>query len=171
AAILVLASAFTSALTAAFGVGGGVAMLVLMGLFVPVASLIPVHGAVQLGSNTGRTWHQRRHVRLAVAAPFVLGTVAGAIAGVYLVVQLPDAALKLILGSFILILTWTKIPGMEGLGRAGLALASAVIAVIGMLVGATGPLVSVLFARFFADDRRALVATHAAGMTAQHLAK
>ena len=59
ALLLVVASFFTSALTAAFGVGGGVAMLALMGLFVPVAALIPVHGTVQLGSNTGRAWHQR----------------------------------------------------------------------------------------------------------------
>ena len=67
AALLVVASSFTSALTAAFGLGGGIAMLALMGLFVPVAALIPVHGAVQLGSNTGRAWHQRANVRMDVA--------------------------------------------------------------------------------------------------------
>ena len=39
------------------------------------------------------------------------------------------------------------------------------------MVGATGPLVAVLLAKFFDNDRRALVATHAAGMTAQHLLK
>ena len=102
AGLLVVASFFTSALTAAFGVGGGVAMLALMGLFVPVASLIPVHGAVQLGSNTGRAWHQRAFVRLDVAAPFIAGSVIGAIGGAFLVVQLPDALLKLMLGSFVL---------------------------------------------------------------------
>ena len=74
ATLLVVASFFTSALTAAFGVGGGVAMLALMGLFVPVAALIPVHGAVQLGSNTGRAWHQRANVRMDVAIPFVVST-------------------------------------------------------------------------------------------------
>ena len=100
--LLIVASFFTSALTAAFGVGGGVAMLALMGLFVPVASLIPVHGAVQLGSNTGRAWHQRAFVRMDVAAPFIAGSVVGAIGGAFLVVQLPDALLKLMLGGFIL---------------------------------------------------------------------
>ena len=171
AALLGLASSFTSATTAAFGVGGGVAMLALMGIFVPVASLIPVHGAVQLGSNTGRAWHQRAFVRLDVAVPFIAGAVAGAAAGVFLVVQLPDTVLKLVLGAFILVLTWARIPGIERLSRAGLALASAAIAVLGMLVGATGPLVSVLFCAIFANDRKALVATHAAAMTAQHLLK
>ena len=76
AIILVTASFFTSALTAAFGVGGGVFMLALMGLMVPVAALIPVHGAVQLGSNTGRAWHQRARkgvgVLLVVTGVFAL---------------------------------------------------------------------------------------------------
>ena len=171
AALLVVASFFTSALTAAFGVGGGVAMLALMGLFVPVAALIPVHGAVQLGSNTGRAWHQRAHVRLDVAAPFVAGSLIGAAAGVFLVVQLPDAVLKLVLGIFIIAVTWAKIPGIEGLGRAGLAAGSAALALLTMLVGATGPLLAAFFSQILSGDRKALVATHAAGMTVQHALK
>jgi uncharacterized protein len=73
AVLLIVASFFTSALTAAFGVGGGIAMLALMGLFIPGAALIPVHGAVQLGSNTGRAWHLRVHVRRDIFAPFIAG--------------------------------------------------------------------------------------------------
>lgn len=171
AILLIVASAFTSALTAVFGVGGGLAMLALMGLFVPVASLIPVHGAVQLGSNTGRAWHQRAFVRMDVAKPFIAGSVLGAVAGVFLVVQLPDAALKIVLGAFIIFLTWVKIPGMDRLSKAGLGVASVGIAVLSMLVGATGPLVAVLFAKFFENDRKALIATSAVAMTTQHLLK
>lgn len=168
AALLVVASFFTSALTAAFGVGGGLAMLALMGLFVPVAALIPVHGAVQLGSNSGRTWHQRANVRLDVAMPFIAGSVVGAIAGVFLVVQLPDAALKIVLAAFIIAITWVKIPGLATLGRIGMAAASAVLALITMFVGATGPLLSPILAQILPNDRKALVATHGAAMTVQH---
>jgi uncharacterized protein len=168
AALLVVASFFTSALTAAFGVGGGLAMLALMGLFVPVAALIPVHGAVQLGSNSGRAWHQRANVRMDVAVPFIAGSIVGAVVGAYIVVQLPDAILKLVLGLFIIAVTWTKIPGIDSLGRAGLALASAVLALTTMFVGATGPLLSSVFAQIFPNDRKALVATHGAAMTVQH---
>lgn len=171
AALLVVASTFTSALTAAFGIGGGIAMLVLMGLFVPVAALIPVHGAVQLGSNSGRAWHQRGFVRMDVAKPFIIGSLFGAVLGVFLVVQLPDAWLKLILGGFVILLTWAKIPGIHRLTKADLAVASVGIALLSMLVGATGPLVAVLFARFFENDRKALVATSAVAMTTQHLLK
>jgi uncharacterized membrane protein YfcA len=171
AVLLVVASFFTSALTAAFGVGGGVAMLTLMGLFVPVAALIPVHGAVQLGSNTGRAWHQRAHVRHTIFLPFVAGSLVGAVAGAMVVVQLPDAVLKLVLGAFIIAVTWAKIPGFERLGHAGIAIGSGVTALITMFVGATGALLSAFFAQIIPDDRKALIATHAAGMTIQHFLK
>ena len=171
ALLLVVASFFTSALTAAFGVGGGVAMLALLGLFVPVAALIPVHGAVQLGSNSGRAWHQRRSVRRDILLPFVAGSLVGAVAGALVVVELPDAPLKLLLGVFIIAVTWARIPGFGALGRAGLAIGSAVTALVTMFLGATGPLLSAFFAQIIPDDRKALVATHAAGMTLQHALK
>ena len=171
AALLVVASFFTSALTAAFGLGGGIAMLALLGVFVPVAALIPVHGAVQLGSNTGRAWHQRAHVRTDIFGPFLAGSLLGAAAGAAMVVQLPDAALKVVLGLFIIAVTWARIPGFDRLGRAGLAIGSAVTALVTMFVGATGPLLSAFFAQILPDDRKALVATHAAGMTIQHFLK
>ena len=171
ALLLVAASFFTSALTAAFGVGGGIAMLALMGLFVPVAALIPVHGAVQLGSNTGRAWHQRAHVRRDIFAPFLAGSLVGAVAGAAVVVQLPDALLKLVLGGFVIAVTWARIPGFDRLSAAGLAVGSAVTALATMFVGATGPLLSAFFAQLMPNDRKALVATHAAGMTVQHFLK
>lgn len=171
AVFLILASFFTSALTASFGVGGGTVMILLLGFFIPVAALIPVHGAVQFGSNTGRAWYQRAHVRRDIFTPFAMGSVVGAIAGAFLVVQLPDEALKLFLGAFIIVVTWARIPGIESLGRAGLAAGSIVLALLNMFVGATGPLLTSFFAQFMAGDRKALVATHAAAMSVQHLLK
>jgi uncharacterized membrane protein YfcA len=168
ALLLVVASFFTSALTASLGLGGGMVMLALMGIVFPVAAVIPVHGAVQLGSNSGRAWVQRASIRRDVAMPFAAGSVFGAIAGVFLVVQLPDAALKLVLGAFILILTWGSFPWIARLSRAGLSVASALLALISMFVGATGPLVSPVLARFLEGDRKGLVATHAAVMVVQH---
>ena len=154
ALLLVVASFFTSALTAAFGVGGGVAMLALMGLFIPVAALIPVHGAVQLGSNSGRAWHQRAHVRRDIFGPFLAGSLVGAVAG-----------------AFVIAVTWARSPGFDRLSGAGLAVGSAVTALVTMFVGATGPLLSAFFAKLMPDDRKQLVATHAAGMTIQHFLK
>ncbi len=171
ALILIAASFFTSALTAAFGVGGGIAMLALMGVFLPVAALIPVHGAVQLGSNTGRAWHQRAGIRWPMLWPFLAGAVIGGAAGAFLAVELPDAPLKIILGLFVIIVTWAKVPGFDRLSAAGLVVGGAVISALTMLLGATGPLFSAFFGRVISDDRKSLVATHAAGMTMLHTLK
>ena len=171
AAFLIFASFFTSALTAAMGLGGGVAMLALLGIFIPVAALIPVHGAVQLGSNTGRAWRQRENVRWSVAGPFIAGSFVGAAIGAFVVVQLPDAVMKIVLGAFIVLITWVSIPGFDRIGKAGIAVGSTVLAVLSMMLGATGPLLNAMLAQLFPGDRKGLVATHAAGMTVQHSLK
>lgn len=174
ALLLVAASLLTSALTAAFGLGGGVAMLAVLGLVLPVAALIPLHGAVQLGSNAGRAWHRRADIDRAMALPFVAASLLGAAAGVLLVLRLPDAPLKLLLGLFVLAMAWLPPPRPSAAARpgaAGLYAGSALIALVTMVVGATGPLLAALLGRRFADDRRRLVATHAAGMTVQHALK
>jgi len=171
ASLLVLASFFTSALTAVFGIGGGVAMLALLGLFVPVAALIPVHGLIQLGSNTGRAWHQRHHIVRGIASPFIVGSLCGVVIGAFFVLRFPDAVLKLALGLFVIAMTWTKFPGAARIGRAGLVAGSALLAFLSMLFGATGPLFAAAFSQLITDDRKALIATQAAGMTVQHALK
>lgn len=168
ASLLVVASFFTSATTAALGLGGGVMMLALMGLFLPVAALIPVQGLVQLGSNTGRAWVQRAHVRLDLMQPFVLGSVVGAIVGGLTVVQLPDQAMKIVLGLFILFITWFKMPGLAKLQGLALAAVSGAIAMLSMFLGATGPLMVSVLSALIPQDRKALVATSAAAMTVHH---
>ena len=168
AVALIVGSFFTSALTAAFGVGGGVAMLALMGLALPVSVLIPVHGAVQFGSNVGRAWHQREHISRRITKPFLIGSVIGALAGVYFVVSLPDAVMKTLLGFFVLVSIWAKIPAFDRLKSAGIAVGSAIIAFLSMLVGASGPMLSAFFSKLFPDDRKEMVATHAAGMSLHH---
>ncbi len=171
AGVLIVASFFTSALTAAFGVGGGLAMLALMGMVMPVAVLIPVHGVVQLGSNTGRALHQRAHIRWALFGPFVIGAAAGSLAGGAVVLELPDALLKIVLGVFVVVITWTKIPGFARLTHAGLVAGGAVIGLITMFLGATGPMIAAFLNQAIADDRKAVVATHAMLMLTLHALK
>jgi uncharacterized protein len=171
ALFLILASTFTSAMTAAFGVGGGIAMLVLLGLFLPVAALIPVHGVVQLGSNAGRAWRLRAHVIPGAMLPFALGGIFGAIAGGPFVVAFPDAVLKVALGLFVIALTWLKLPPVPASrSPAVFGLGGMVTTALSMFLGATGPLVAALMGRAF-DERRQVVANSAVAMTAQHLLK
>jgi uncharacterized protein len=117
--LLIGISFLTSALTAAFGIGGGVAMLGALAGTVPPAMVVAVHGIVQLGSNMGRVIIQRSHVLWRPTLIFSLGSVVGAIAGAALFVNLPERLLLALLGIFILIMTWIpkpKIPGLESTG-------------------------------------------------------
>jgi uncharacterized protein len=168
AAGLIVASFFTSALTAAMGLGGGVVLLALMAIVMPAATLIPVHGVVQLGSNVGRAWKQRAHISLTIIWPFVIGSLIGAAIGALTVITLPDAAMKIIIAVFILVTAWTKIPGLDRLSKGGIALGSSIIALASMLIGASGPLLNGFFAQLFPGDRKRLVATAAAGMSLHH---
>ncbi len=168
AVLLIIVSFFTSAVTASFGIGGGVMMLALMGLFIPVAALIPVQGLVQFGSNAGRTFVQRAHVNRSFLKPFLAGSVVGAAIGAVTVVQLPDALMKIVLGAFILFITWGKVPGVKTPTGKGLGIASAIIAFLSMFLGATGPLLASVVAAMIPGNRKAVVATSAAGLIVQH---
>src|SRR3546814_4995430 len=91
AAVLVGTIFRTSALTAAMGLGGGVAMLAVLSLGLPVTSVLPVHGVVQMGSNGGRVIIQRRHLVAPVLLWFALGSAAGVALGASVVLSIPDA--------------------------------------------------------------------------------
>lgn len=174
AGLLVVAAFFTSALTAAFGIGGGVALLALMTYAMPVAALVPVHGAVQLSSNTGRAFVLRAFADWRAILPFIAGSAVGAGIGASFVVQLAEALLQLLLAVFILIVTWTKLPPLPqtrpGLVSAVFAGGGALNGFATMFVGATGPLTALFFEKAFAD-RRIYSASHAGAMVAQHAFK
>lgn len=167
--MLVIASAATSFLTAAAGIGGGIALLAVMAALMPPAVLIPVHGVVQIGSNAARTIIMLREVRYAIFYPFAVGSVIGSAAGGLFVVQLPPSVLQIALSLFIFWSAWFKPPatpaGSLMLGGTGL-----VSSFLTMFFGATGMFVSAML-KTMKLDRLAHVATHSICMTAQHVVK
>ena len=170
AIFLLLASAVTSMLTAVLGAGGGVLLLVLMASWMPPAAIIPVHGMIQLGSNTGRAVLTRRHIDWKVIAAFAPGVIAGAALGAWLLVNLPAHLWQLSIALFVLYLCWgPKLP-KASFGSVGIFIASAVTSFVSLFVGATGPLVAA-FIKQIHQDRFKTVATFAAAMTLQHAPK
>lgn len=162
------ASFGTSFVTAAFGLGGGVLMLGVLALVLPPTVVIPVHAAVQLGSNAGRVALMRRDMRLDLVRPFVAGSAIGAAAGGLVAVQLPPALWQTALGLFIIWSAWARLPT---LAKPGAMLTTGVVSTfLSMFFGATGPMVAAVL-KPQALDRLAHVATHAACMTCQHLLK
>lgn len=167
AGILVFTSFFTSALTAALGLGGGVAMLAIMGTGLPIASLLPVHGIVQLGSNFGRTVIQRNFVNWSLVGWFFVGSAVGVAVGGPVAVMIPDLAAKLTLALFILWSVHGKKPKPERVSRRYFVAGGAITSIGTMIVGATGPLVAALLAAR-GLTKQPLIATHATCMVVQH---
>ncbi len=141
-----------------------------MTYIVPIAALIPVHGLVQLGSNTSRSYVQRDNIDWKIVRLFLFGSIFGALAGPMLVVQLPSSILKALLGLFILAVIWAKLPKIENPSPIFVSLGGLITTFATMFVGATGPLVAVFLSRVFSEHRK-MVATHGMTMTVQHLLK
>jgi uncharacterized protein len=170
ATLLILISFFTSALTAAFGIGGGVAMLGALAGTVPPNVIVAVHGVVQLGSNIGRAFLQKEHANWPIIGKFLIGAIIGVGLGAWLFVSLPERILLGLIGVFILVMVWVPKPRIPGLAASGLILGGVVSSVLTMFVGATGPFVQALLLPFNLD-RKGLIANQAVMMAMQHALK
>lgn len=170
AAIVIFSSFFTSALTASFGLGGGLALLAIMGALMPPAAVIPVHGVAQLGSNTSRLILQWNSVVWPIVLWFMAGSILGAAVGARLYVEIPEWLLKALIGAFVLATVYGPKPkGFSPGGKTYFATGAA-SALLSMFVGATGPIAAAMFgvARL---DKLKTIATHAGAMAAQHALK
>src|SRR5690554_1256258 len=145
--VLIATAGLTSAMTAAFGIGGGVLLLAVMSMILPAAAIIPLHGLVQLGSNANRAALTAAHIRWRVVAWFAPGVVLGALLASLLLVELPTVVLQLSIAGFILLLCWG--PGIPAVatGALGTFIAAICTTFISHFVGATGPLVAAFIKR------------------------
>ncbi len=169
--LLLASSLLTSMLSAAFGLGGGVALLAIMTLFLPITSVIPLHGVIQAGSNLSRLALLLQYVDWRTVTAFTLGTLLGVAAGSLVLIELPTGLPELILGLFIV---WT-LSGLQprlatGRRQAALTLGGVGTGFATLFVGATGPLVAAVL-RILRLQRHRHVATFAACMVLQHLTK
>ena len=172
AIILIVAALLTSMLSGVVGMGGGVVLLGVMASVLPAASVVPIHGVVQLGSNLTRTLVFLKHVNWRIFryyAPFmVLGM------GLATLVWSGDnlSAFKPFIGLFIIAFlisrrykpAWRNPPiliyPVLGLCTGFLAL----------FVGATGPFIAPFFLRDDLD-KEGVIATKAVCQSAGHVMK
>ena len=151
----------TSTLTALIGAGGGTALLLVMLWFVPAASVVPVHGCIQLASNTARVVLFRRHMHWPVIIRFVIPMPAGVYFGLQLYGMLDQSALQLVIAGFVLLSLLVRVPG-DVAGRAFPAWAylpaGFLIGGANMLVGVLAPVLGAIL-RFERLDKERTVGT------------
>ena len=168
--LLVLIAAATSTLTAITGIGGGMLLIAIMPGFLPAAAIVPVHGAVQLFSNSSRAFFGWRFIRWEFVLAFIGGAIIGGLLAAGITLEINLEYTPLLIAAYILFTVWG--PGLEfkrplkgefvviGMLQTGLS----------MIVGATGPMGQATLLRRDLN-RDALVVTAAFMMTFTHLIK
>lgn len=102
-AVLSGAAFCTSALTAVVGAGGGTALIAIMVQVLTPAAAIPVHGAVQLASNTTRIYLLWQHMHWPIIARFALAMPLGVWLGLAVFQGLTAEGIQILIGCFVLI--------------------------------------------------------------------
>ena len=168
--LLILVALATSTLTAVAGIGGGMILIAFMPGLLPAAAIIPVHGIVQLFSNSSRAFFGWRNIHWGFTTAFVAGSFVGGSIAADVTTEINLEYIPLLIAAYILLTVWgpklqfKKTPRGEfftiGLLQTGLS----------MIVGATGPLgQAAMLAKGLQRD--ALVVTGAFMMTFTHLIK
>ncbi|MES2640139.1 MAG: sulfite exporter TauE/SafE family protein [Myxococcota bacterium] len=161
----------TAALSATFGMAGG---LLLMGVYtalLPVPEAMVLHGVTQLVSNGGRAWLLRGHVRGGGVRFYLLGAAAAWIL-LRSAAWVPDEA-TVFLGIGAIPFVALALPPSAALDfgrRRGATLCGALVAGAQLAFGVAGPLLDVFFVRT-ALLRREVVATKAVVSALSHALK
>lgn len=168
-----VASAFlTSIISGVAGMAGGVLLLSIMTFFLEIRSIVPIHGVVQLVSNSSRCWYLRQNVRMDFFWPFIMGAPFGFVAAYFILDQIEQTQYLYLFLS--LLIFWAlfkpkKLPQIK-LHSYQWAILGFFSAIQGALVGATGPLLAIFYLR---DDlkKEEIVATKAMQQLTTHLLK
>jgi uncharacterized membrane protein YfcA len=170
--ILLVSSIFTAIISAITGMGGGVLLLSIMTFFMPAQSIIPIHGVVQLISNTTRVFYLKDHIKWDYFKYYIIGLPLGAAVSTLLLKNIFETQyiyLLLALIIFYSVFKPKKLPEIK-LGQKYWIIVGILTGVLAILVGAVGPILAVFFIR---DDFRKeeIVSTKAMMQLTAHLIK
>jgi len=145
--VLVTAAFGTAVISGTIGMAGGILLFVIMSVFFPPAVLIPVHGVVQLGSNSVRTLIFFRNIKASIAILFGVGAVIGVLIGSRILITLPEDIFQIVLGIFILVMAW--MPRIKAVPRIKMKFffVGGVSTFLSLFIGATGPFIAPFFLR------------------------
>lgn len=161
----------TSFISGILGMAGGMILMGVLVLLMPVPAAMMLHGITQMAANGWRAWLWRREIDWRVFRGTCLGALA--VLAVFSALQLVGSrpVVYLILGITPFISYMLPASLKLNVDRRGHAfLCGVVCTVLALLAGVSGPLLDVFFlpSRL---DRRGVVATKAASQTFSHLVK
>lgn len=170
--LLMLATLTTSVISAVAGLAGGVSLLTILHYFFPYSELIPIHGVIQLISNSSRTFFLKKHVNWAILKCHIIGAPIGVLIAWFLAPKLGSSTAPSIMLAILIFYTvfapkkkyQIKIPFF------GYIFVGVGAGFLGIFTGAVGPFLSSFFIR---DDlkKEEIVATMASMQIITHLLK
>ena len=162
--------ALTSALTSVIGVGGGMTLLATLPNVLAPNLVIPIHGATQLISNLSRLALDWRLVAWRLIVPFLPGALIGAGLGYFLLGSFSFAYLPLLLGVFILLVTWTRLVQRSGVLFNNITVLGVFLTSTSLFIGSMGLILpSVLLHQGLKKDE--VILTQSAMMSVMHAFK
>lgn len=170
--VLLVTGLLTAALSGVLGMGGGVTLLGVMTAVLPAPVLVPIHGVVQLVSNSTRTLALLRHVAwryFGLYSPtLVLGFAAATLtwSGDKLTFLRPGIGVFLL--AFLAFRRWA--PVLRNPPRWVYPVLGLVVGFTSVWIGATGPLLAPFFLRDDLEPEQ-VIATKAACQSLGHLFK
>lgn len=136
---LLLLAIMSSAVTSALGAGGGLMLLVGLPNLVAAPLVIPIHGVSCLVSNFSRLAIDWRMVPWQkVMLPYLPGALIGGVLGYFALGRFSVDFLPIILGVFILLVTWTQWVQRFGMWLHNMSLLGGVQTFFALFVGTLG---------------------------------
>ena len=164
-----IAAGFISGLT---GLGGGILLLTALGQFLPGNALIPIHGFIQLLSNTSRVALGFSYLNKRIIFSFSLGALGGSLLGLVIIPHFSTQWLSVSIGLYLLITLWTplikKISHSISLAYPVLGFLSSFLS---LFIGLSGPLIHPVLAHDKAIKKENFIPTEAACAGFVHLLK
>lgn len=161
---------FTSIVAGVVGMGGGLILIAILPMYLPVNAIIPVHGVTQMSSNISRAIFGWNDIQFDVVKKFFIGSCFGVLSFAGLLYIISLTYLPLFIGFYILLSLWSSkfnemIKHYESYYAIGFLQSG-----IALFVGATGPLsITLLYKDFHERDK--VVATAALFMSITHTFK
>jgi uncharacterized membrane protein YfcA len=169
---LIPVSLAASALSGVIGMGGGVLLLAVMATVLAPPLVVPLHGVVQLTSNSTRAVTLLRHVDWRIVLAYCPTLIAGVFFGLQFYRESEMEWFRPLIGLFVLgFLIWDRLrPKRLQLPLWAYLPAGFVGGVITILIGASGPYLAAFFLRDDMD-KESIIATKAMVQMVGHLLK
>ncbi len=169
--ILVITAFLTATLSGIFGMAGGLVLMGVLALILPVQAAFVTHGILQLVANGWRALLHREHLAWAIVGWYALASLVAA-GAVWIIAFIPSEPLLFLLLGMVPMLVWLPKHwlSLDASKPAHALVSGFLVTGLNLSAGVAGPLLDIFFVRT-ALSRHQIVATKAATQVFSHLAK